>query len=341
MRPVPSGRLHRAGLVVCALASTVGPAPAATGPWAENDQARVRLVSGLDRAEAGGDPALGVEFELRPGWHVYWKNAGDAGYPPELVPATGGAIAEATLRYPAPHRYELPGDLVAFGYEDRVIYPLDARLRAGLPAGAASLAARIDYLVCAESCIPYAADLSIDLEIGSPLEDADTAAALRDWRARLPVEAGSAGAPSAETRLTSSSTGGGLELVVELSGRGLSAAAADIFFEPHPSVSFGRPRFVAFAAGPGFRVAVEPVDRTKPVPDPLAVAWTATGFETAAGAPLAVEGRAELALPAAAAEARRPALFVALGVVAFAFLVLFLIRRFGGGRPDPASHPST
>ncbi|HSM12999.1 MAG TPA: protein-disulfide reductase DsbD domain-containing protein [Thermoanaerobaculia bacterium] len=341
MRRDRPGRLGRAGVILGVLAALASFGGAATGPWVANDQARVRLVAGLDRAEAGGDPALGVEFVLAPGWHVYWKNAGDAGYPPELVPAADGALAAATLRYPAPHRYELPGDLVAFGYEDRVIYPLDARLRAGLPAGPVSLAARIDYLVCAESCIPYAADLTLDLEIGSPLEDADTAAALRDWRARLPVEAGSAGAPSAETRLTTSSTGGGLELVVELSGQGLSAAAPDIFFEPHPSVSFGRPRFVASAAGPGFRVAVEPVDRTKPLPDPLAVAWTATGFETAGDAPLAVEDRVELARPAAAAEERRPAPFVALGAVAFAFLVLFLIRRFGGGRPAPASHPST
>jgi hypothetical protein len=126
-----------------------------------------------------------------------------------------------------------------------------------------------------------------------------------------------------------------------LSGRDLHSGAADLFFEPSTQVAFGRPRFVAGASGPGFRVAVEPLDRTRPLTDPLPVAWTATGFETASGAPLAVEDRVELALPSTATGARRPAPFVALAVVAIAFLVLFLIRRFGGGRPDPASHPST
>jgi DsbC/DsbD-like thiol-disulfide interchange protein len=62
---------------------------AEAGPWSEQREARVRLVSRWAEAPTGGDPALGLEFALAPGWHVYWKNAGDAGYPPKRAPSSG------------------------------------------------------------------------------------------------------------------------------------------------------------------------------------------------------------------------------------------------------------
>ena len=67
---------------------------------------------------------MGLHFTLAPGWHVYWKNSGDAGFPP-VVPCSSRAeiLGKPELLWPAPQRFELPGDLVAFGYEDEVVYP--------------------------------------------------------------------------------------------------------------------------------------------------------------------------------------------------------------------------
>ena len=83
----------------CLLAAALGllcltgsPAQAASGPWSTNPEARVRLVA------ASGH--LGLDFELAPGWHVYWKNSGDAGYPPRLDFSATPEILESRLLFP-------------------------------------------------------------------------------------------------------------------------------------------------------------------------------------------------------------------------------------------------
>jgi hypothetical protein len=69
--------------------------------------------------------------------------------------------------------------------------------------------------------------------------------------------------------------------------------APDLFFEPHKLVDLKRPEtFSPEGGGSGFRVPFRPFDETKPLPDRLSFAWTATGFERA-GKPLAWEGSIE------------------------------------------------
>lgn len=296
-------------------------AGAATGPWAEAPEAKARLVSRWAVAPAGGDAGLGVEFTLLPGWHVYWKNSGDAGYPPalELAPAPG--LGRATLRFPAPNRYDLPGDLVAFGYEEQVIYPLDAATDDDAPAELA-LRARLDYLVCREECIPYTADLALDLGIGAAAEDARIAPAVDAWRARLPipVEAATPPVTIAADWIPGDYPWSTLEL--RLSAKGLRATAPDLFFAPQDWVELGRPRLVATSAGPAFRVPFRARDETKPLPEPLRLEWTATGFELPSG-PTALEGTTSLS-PAAVAVRTR--LYWILGIATLIAL-LALSRR--------------
>jgi hypothetical protein len=153
----------------------------------------VRLVAarGAAPAATAGDPGgridLGLELELAPGWHVYWKNSGDAGYPPRLDFSRTPALAGAELLYPAPRRYDLPGGLVSFGYEQHVIYPIaptspiSARLAAAGGERLPPVLARLDYLVCRAECIPHTAELSLDLDAareGTGPEGAATAARL-------------------------------------------------------------------------------------------------------------------------------------------------------------------
>jgi suppressor for copper-sensitivity B len=277
-----------ATLAALALAPTA--LRAAVGPWLEHGAARVRLVSRLARGAPGADAGLGVEFRLAPGWHVYWKNPGDAGYPPRLVFASG--VEDATLRYPAPERFDLPGDLVAIGYEDEVVYPVDGRLAATGSANAAHLAARIDYLVCAESCVPHAGDLTLDLPLGARVEDSEVAATVDRWRARLPVAVDE----HAVVARLAAGRDGSLDLTLTLALPGLTIDTPDLFFESDPRFTPGRPRFTATPNGPTFAVSIRPLDESHSLPDLLPLAWTATGVRTPAGA-TALEGRLALDLP--------------------------------------------
>jgi DsbC/DsbD-like thiol-disulfide interchange protein len=317
------------GVVVAA------PLAAVAGPWAENEQARVRLVSRWATAAPGSDAGLGLEYRLAPGWHVYWLNPGDAGYPPKLT-LVSGPVSAPVLRYPAPHRFDLPGGLVSFGYGDEVVYPLDATLAAGA-ASPAALAAEIDYLVCAEQCIPYRQTVTLELPVAATaVEDPEIAPAVDRWGARLPRPLDGVPGARADAALTPA-TGPELDLDLSLSGPGLAAdGAAELFFAPHPLLIVERPapRSAAGAAA-AWRVHLRPLDETKPLPARLELAWTAAGLALG-DVPLSLEGTLALDRPSSSAAMGAP-LRRAIAVVAVALVAYLIFRRLRAAPPSSAS----
>lgn len=337
--PAPSGlalfgSIRAIGAITAVATLVSALATAATGPWAEAPEAKARIVSRWAVAPAGGDAGLGLEFSLLPGWHVYWKNSGDAGYPPELELAQDAGLGATTLRYPAPHRFELPGDLVAFGYEGEVVYPIDAAVAADA-TGTLALSGRLDYLVCREECIPYTADLALELPMGDAAEDPERAPALDAWRARLPIAPGDAQPPVLVTMDWHAGEYPWSTFELRLAAPGLSASAPDLFFAPQEWVELRRPELVATAAGPTFRVPVRALDETKPLPEPLALEWTATGFELG-GAPLALSGTTSLSPVAAASRAK---LYWILALASLAAL-LALARKLNPRQPRRSGVPT-
>jgi DsbC/DsbD-like thiol-disulfide interchange protein len=313
---------------VCGIA-LAGPLAAVAGPWAENEQTRLRLVSRWAAAAPGGDAGLGLEFRMAPGWHVYWLNPGDAGYPPKLTLASG-PVSAPDIRYPAPHRFDLPGGLVSFGYGDEVIYPLTATLDVGAVSPAA-IAAEIDYLVCAEQCIPYRQTVTLELPVAAEaVADAETAPAVDRWRERLPRPfAALAGGRVAATLRPA--TGPELDLELALTADGLTSTAPDLFFAPHPLLVLERPARRDGAAA--WTVHLRPIDETKPLPETLDLAWTATGLSLD-GAPIALEGALALTRPSSAAAVAAPLRRLA-AVAAVAALAWFIYRRLRAASASP------
>jgi suppressor for copper-sensitivity B len=302
--PRPAPRVALAWIALVTLGSL--PSTATTGPWVTNEQARVRLVAARPHTEAPAEAVaaldLGLEFELESGWHVYWKNSGDAGYPPRLDLSPTPALAKATLLFPAPRRFELPGGLVSFGYEDHVLFPIAPRLE--IPAD--SITARLDYLVCREECIPYTAELSVDAAAArrrSGPEGVATAARLAAVRKALPADPRTVeGAPQVSLHVEPGTRATPPTLVVEVatSGGAFRAAAPDLFFEVHTLFALAKPEFQASRTGLRYRVGLQPLDQSKPLPPTTAFAWTLTGFEragTSGPVPMAFAGTAPVELP--------------------------------------------
>ncbi len=332
--------MHRISLTTAALALAVLPTAAAvTGPWAVTEEARVRLVSSGDE--------LGLDFELEPGWHVYWKNSGDAGYPPRLDFSATPAVREASLLFPAPHRFDLPGGLVSFGYEGRVLYPIAAQIErsGGQPL---AVRARLDYLVCREACIPHTAELLLEMPApGSDpgAEAAEVAGRLAAARAALPRDPGAvAGAPQVMLRVTRDDAGA-RTLELTAAGGSLAAASPDLIFEAHPFFALDRPQLQATAAGLRFRVGIRPLDETKPVPASTTFSWTLTGLERTTEedgrpAPVALAGSALVEIPTLPTAGSSPGSPPSLGrwgpaaAVGLAIAV-FLLYRFRRSRRPP------
>jgi thiol:disulfide interchange protein DsbD len=125
------------------------------------------LVADRTALVPGTTTTVALRFALAPGWHTYWRNPGESGLPTTLAWKLPPGFAAGDIVWPAPRA--LPaGPLVNYGYEGDVLHlvpltvPNDAQ-----PGSTATLAARADWLVCKETCIPEGADLTLALPVAA------------------------------------------------------------------------------------------------------------------------------------------------------------------------------
>jgi thiol:disulfide interchange protein DsbD len=155
-------------LLPCLMGAQIGMTVGNGGPGPFKAQhLTVEMVSAGPQIAAGGKQTIGFVFAMEEGWHVYWRNAGFAGYPPRVKWTLPDGVTAGPMQFPAPER--LPLDTtVDYGYEDSVAYPVTIEAAPKLKAdkaGNVHLTAKLDWLVCKQSCIPGKADLDLDLKL--------------------------------------------------------------------------------------------------------------------------------------------------------------------------------
>jgi len=221
---------------------------AGAGPWVEEQQARLRLVSAVDSL-AGAEVDLGIEFDLQPGWKIYWRSPGDAGLPPVVDWSGSENLKEAVIGWPVPHRFSLFG-LETFGYGDQVILPVQARLER--PGEALALMAKVDYLVCEEICIPYNAELRLDLAAGAG-QRAQEAFLIESFQGQVPGLGAERGLEVTEVALAGTLEAPRL-VVTARSERPF--AAPDLLVEAPPGFHFGVPEVALSDGGRQVRLSL-------------------------------------------------------------------------------------
>jgi len=131
-----------------------------TSGWTDEDFASVRLISAQTGLNGSDMLRLGLEFELQPDWKIYWRSAGDAGFPPQLDWTGSENLGDAQILWPAPHRFSIFG-LETFGYKNHIILPIDVVIPD--PRKDVSISLDVDYLVCSDICIPANANFKLDV----------------------------------------------------------------------------------------------------------------------------------------------------------------------------------
>jgi thiol:disulfide interchange protein/DsbC/DsbD-like thiol-disulfide interchange protein len=123
------------------------------------------LVAERTAAVPGQPLTVALRLKMAPGWHTYWQNPGDSGLPTTLAWTLPAGVAAGPLQWPAPRA--LPtGPLVNYGYEGEVLLSTQLTIPAdAVPGRTLALAARADWLVCKEVCIPEGADLALDVPV--------------------------------------------------------------------------------------------------------------------------------------------------------------------------------
>ncbi|CAA7622425.1 Thiol:disulfide interchange protein dsbD [Magnetospirillum sp. LM-5] len=132
--------------------------------WSVNETGRVRLIAATTATGSDSQLRLGLQFQLQPGWKMYWRTPGDAGYPPKIDWSGTDNAQGPVLSWPAPKRFELAG-LQNFGYAGEVVLPVAMTMpRPGQPA---RIRAAVEYLACEKICVPMNAQVSLDLPAGT------------------------------------------------------------------------------------------------------------------------------------------------------------------------------
>ncbi len=285
------------------------PARGAASEWSVNPQSKVRLITAWKVAPRSGEMWMGLQFTLSPDWHVYWKNSGDAGFPPSVTFQPADVLGKPELLWPTPHRFDLPGGLVAFGYEREVIYPVRAEIKpAATPAPAPSpapsadsspgdsitITADLDYLVCQADCIPYRYTLTVEQPVGDPPQaDPETAKLLQRTLDTLPRTVGEVAGVTTGAVLDASRPAGP-ELEVRVLGVKAAAGKTDLFLETHEALDAGRPRMKVTPDGVVFHVSMKPREANKPLPARTPIAWTVSNLVTKDGHAFNLEARRDV-----------------------------------------------
>lgn len=165
------------------------------------------LVTDRDSVAPGSTLHVGLRLQLKPGWHTYWLNAGDAGEPPTLKTQASGAMTGqgGAIVYPTPVRIS-EGGLMSYAYTGDVLLPQSLTLNG--QAGSVSLKAHAEWLVCAATCVPEQGDFTLTLPSGPGTPNSSAEAPLFEHAAQAtPVDSPFAASISPEGLLTVSGQG--------------------------------------------------------------------------------------------------------------------------------------
>lgn len=238
-----------AALLAAATLGAAEPAEPDASRWAELEFARLRLVAGAAATGALDQVPLGLEFRMEPGWKIYWRNPGDAGYPPRIDWTGSVNLAGATMLWPAPDRFSLFG-LETAGYGGTVVLPLQAR--PATPGGAMNLTAHVEFLTCSEICVPLEATLALDLPAGPP-EPTRHAHLIDQFKARVPIASDAAGL--AVERVEARGERDRRSLIVTARAEP-PFTAVDAFIDGPQGLSFGKPMATYSEGGRRARINV-------------------------------------------------------------------------------------
>ena len=146
-----------------------------------------RLIAERTIVAPGERVPVAFELQMKPGWHTYWINPGEAGAPTELKWKLPAGWQGAELEWPYPKRLPV-GPLMNYGYEGKVWLLTAVQVPAAAkPGDRVTLEAAGNWLVCREVCIPEDARLTLALTIAAEgVTNPVTAAQFAAARAKLP-----------------------------------------------------------------------------------------------------------------------------------------------------------
>ena len=157
------------------------------------DLAEVTIFSDIQKIKPGSSGWLIIEVEVEPGWHMYWKNAGQSGYPTTIEWDSKGVSFEP-LRFPSPKAYEFL-EMIIYVHEGIFTLMNKFSLNEDFTEGMLQVKGKLSTLICdEENCIPFDTDLSLEIPVGETTQKKPNQSSLIEkakskWPIPVPKEA--------------------------------------------------------------------------------------------------------------------------------------------------------
>jgi len=271
------------------------PAHAASGDWAVTDHTRLRLISQANTVGDQPTVTLGLHFQLNDHWKIYWRSPGGSGFPPSIALDGSTNAQAAAIQWPLPERFSILG-FETLGYTDEVVLPVTLTLAE--PGQALALKAQVSYLACAEICIPYDAEVALDLPASTASTPAPSAEAhlINRFQVQVPLPGPSQGLTldRVEFKADGPKADTGVLYVTATSENGFNAP--DIFVEGPELLAFAKPQ-VGISANGTMAILEVPFEGLNVLKEPFS---QATLTLTLADAPRSAEFSGAQASPATA-----------------------------------------
>ncbi len=151
------------------------------------------LVATQASVQPGQPITVAVRLEHADHWHTYWVNAG-TGYPTSIAWQLPPGWTAGEIQWPAPRIiHDSKGNITGNGYEGVTYLPVTLNAPADAkPGETITLAAAVDWLMCADVCIPGDAKVSLTLPVSADApapasgQGAEAAASLRSLPKSVP-----------------------------------------------------------------------------------------------------------------------------------------------------------
>ena len=129
-------------------------------------QHHIALISPFTHIPPEQSFPIGIRIKLKPGWHTYWKNAGDTGVPPKIRFELPKGVSLKNAPWPPPkRRVDKPAGktLYSFVYEEEILLPFELTVSRGYSHLELPIQLNMEWAVCKEICSVKNTNLSLTL----------------------------------------------------------------------------------------------------------------------------------------------------------------------------------
>ncbi|RPH36165.1 hypothetical protein EHM92_04960 [bacterium] len=146
-----------------------------------------RLLADVRSIQPGTHFTVGLLMTMDPGWHTYWKNAGEAGLPTTVQWKLPEGITAGGIQWPLPEKHIEPGDILTYGYSNENMLLIAMEASSSLkPGSTVTLEGEVSWLECERVCVPGSATVELKLAVAAAAPEQANQELFQTYRNRTP-----------------------------------------------------------------------------------------------------------------------------------------------------------